>query len=321
MGEQGPPKPKTNACTSSPPPAPSRSTAEQTAGIFPAACSPAAISNICAISFRVWVYANYDESNLYVLAKWKDPTPLNNPEGAGGHAFNGDCLQLRFVLFPDTPDQTATWWNCWRDKTEKSVIDRASPGKTNGFKDNVLEPLANAVEQGAKQSFKIDADGKGYSQVVVIPWKLLSASGRGLKANDRMRMTIEPNFTAGAYGRITIKDLFDEKIAKPDRVFTFRAFAHWGWATLEPNGSIATPPVRLADGRTFNVSMNGGVPTVDWTGLVRKFEWPGFKPVAFSMPMDGYVSLDLLNQDGQTVRHLLNWDQRQKGEQTFNGTA
>ncbi|HWE04658.1 MAG TPA: hypothetical protein VG326_19790 [Tepidisphaeraceae bacterium] len=267
--------------------------------------------------FSVWVYANYDQDNLYVLAKWKDPTPLNNPEGAGGHAFNGDCLQLRFVFFPDTPDQTATWWDCWRDKTGKSVIKRASPGATNGFKLNVLETLEHAGEHGAKQSFLVDPDGKGYAQTVVIPWKLLSASGRALKAGDRMRMTVEPNFTAGAFGRITIKDLFDEKIAKPDRIFTFRAFTHWGWATLEPNGSIAPPPVRVADGRTFNVSMTGGTPTVDWTGLVRKFEWPGFKPIAFTMPLDGYVSLNVLNRDGQIVRHLLNWDQRQKGEQTI----
>src|SRR5947209_4749554 len=98
--------------------------------------------------FSVWVHAMYDADNLYVLARWKDPTPLNNPEAAGGHPFNGDCLQLRFILFPTTADQTVTWWNCWRDRTGKSLIDRTSPGSQNGAKENVMPALADAREQG-----------------------------------------------------------------------------------------------------------------------------------------------------------------------------
>jgi hypothetical protein len=266
--------------------------------------------------FSVWAHAMYDADNLYVLARWKDPTPLNNPEGVGGHAFNGDCLQLRFILFPGTADQTVTWWNCWRDRNGRSIIERTSPGPRNGAPENVLGDLADAHDQGAAQHFQVDADGEGYTQELAIPWKLLSARGRALKAGERMRMTIEPNFTAGAFGRITIKDLFDEQVAKPDRIFTFRAFTHWGWATLEPAANVTPNPVRLADARTFPVTMTGGKPVVDWTGLIRKFEWPGFKPVAFTMPLDGYVSLNLLDDQGVVVRHLLNWDRRGAGEQT-----
>ena len=55
--------------------------------------------------YAVWVHAMYDANNLYLLARWKDPTPLNNPENKGGHGFNGDCLQVRFILFPDTADR------------------------------------------------------------------------------------------------------------------------------------------------------------------------------------------------------------------------
>ena len=139
---------------------------------------------------------------------------------------------------------------------------------------------------------------------------------RSLVAGDRLQMSLEPNFTAGQYGRITIKDLFDERSSKPDRIFTFRAFKDWGWATLTPQGKAAPSPVRLADGRTFGVSMANGEPTVDWTGVISKFEWPGFKPVTFTMPMDGYVSLNFINESGQVARHLLNWDQRNKGTYT-----
>ena len=266
--------------------------------------------------FAVWVHGMYDAENLYIVARWKDPTPLNNPEGVGGHAFNGDCIQLRFILFPGTPEQTVTWWDCWRDKNGKSIAGRAWPGEKNGIKDNPVESLPDAQERGVKQAFEVSADGKGYIQEIAIPWKLLSVSGRALKAGERMNMTVEPNFTAGAFGRITIKDLFNDQVAKPDRIFTFRAFKHWGWATLQAKGNMTPAPVRVADGRTFSVSMAQGAPVVDWTGLVRKFEWPGFKAITFDMPMDGYISLNILNQEGRPVRHLLNWDQRNKGSYT-----
>ena len=199
--------------------------------------------------FSVWVHAMYDQDNLYVLARWKDETPLNNPESAGGHAFNGDCLQLRFILFPNTPEQTVSWWDFWRDRNGKSIVDRSWPGPVNGVKDNPIDNLTNATEQGVKQAFSVDADGKGYVQELAIPWKLLSASGRPLKTGEQFKMTVEPNFTAGAFGRITIKDLFDESAGKPDRIFTFRSYKGWGPATLEPAGKVAPQAERLADGR------------------------------------------------------------------------
>jgi len=88
------------------------------------------------------------------------------------------------------------------------------------------------------------------------------------------------------------------------------AGAHEAAAATEPR------PVRLADGRTFPVTMHNGRPTVDWTGLIRRFEWPGFKPITFDMPFDGYVSLNVLAADSTVARHLLNWDHRRKGTHT-----
>lgn len=262
----------------------------------------------------VWLHAMYDADKLYVLARWKDPTPLNNPERFGGHGFNGDCLQLRFVVEPGTAQQTATWWTAWRDVSGRSVIDRSSPGAGNGFADNPLPNLTDAGSVGAQQSFTVDSDGAGYVQELAIPWKLLSAAGG--KPAGRLRMTIEPNFTAGEYGRITIKDLFDAQITAPDRVFTFRAFKHWGWATLEPTGKVTPQAVRLADARTFPVSQHEGRLVIDWEGLQRHFAWPGFKPLTFTLPADGYVSLNILDSSGMVVRHLLNWEQRSAGPHT-----
>ena len=266
--------------------------------------------------YAVWFHAMYDTENIYLLARWSDPTPMNNPEKFGGFGFNGDCLQIRFILFPDTPEKTATWWTMWKDSKGVSVADRASPGPVNGFPENKLEDLPHAEERGVRQAFLANPDGKGYVQEIAIPWKLLSASGKAPAAGSKFRMTVEPNFTAGAFGRITIKDIFDEKVRAPDRVFTFRAFQHWGWAALETKNHVELQSVRLADGRDFSVSMKADVPVVDWTGLIRRFEWPGFAPISFEMPSAGHVSLDILDKDGVVARHLLNWDPRDAGKNT-----
>jgi len=266
--------------------------------------------------YSVWIHGMYDADNLYLLARWCDPTPLNNPGNVGGHGWNGDCLQVRFILFPNMPEKTTTWWTLWRDAKGGSVADRSWPGPVNGVPDNPLPPLERAEEQGFKQSFQVNPDGKGYVQEIAIPWKLLSVSGKAPQVGEKFKMTVEPNFTAGTYGRITIKDLFDESVKAPDRIFTFRAYPHWGWATLEAAGKVAPQPVRLADRRTFAASLQNNVLVVDWTGVVKKFEWPGFKPILFEMPFDGYVSLNLVGSDGVVARHLLNWDQRTKGKYT-----
>ena len=266
--------------------------------------------------YAVWFHAMYDADNIYLLARWKDPTPVNNPEKPGGHGFNGDCLQVRLILFPGTANETVTWWDFWRNAQGNAVAGRAWPGAVNGVLNNPLPDLPRAVEAGIQQAFSVDADGKGYVQEVAIPWKQLSVAGNAPACGEKFRMTLEPNFTAGAFGRITIKDLFDPAIKAPDRIFTFHAYQHWGWATLAEKGHVAPQPVRLADTRTFPVSLQNGLPVVDWTGLNRKFEWLGFKPITFEMPFEGYVSLNLVDTNGVVARHLLNGDQRAKGKHT-----
>src|SRR2546430_14373675 len=48
--------------------------------------------------YAVWFHGMYDATNVYFLARWLDPTPLNHEESAkGGHGFHGDCLQIRFI--------------------------------------------------------------------------------------------------------------------------------------------------------------------------------------------------------------------------------
>ena len=129
--------------------------------------------------------------------------------------------------------------------------------------------------------------------------------------------SVEPNFTIGANGRISVKDIFKPDV-KIDRVFTFMASPCWGTATLEAKGRVQPAAVRLADGREFAVAMVDNRPKVDWAGLIKKKELVGFKPVEFTLPADGFVSLVITDGEGTVVRHLLNSAFYTAGKHTVN---
>jgi len=259
--------------------------------------------------YGVWFHAMYDGKNVYLLARWNDPAPMNNPGSSKGDmGFAGDCLQVRFITnFEQKGKERVTHVTAWRDRDGLDVVDVAYGRQFN--EGNVRD----AKEKGGQQAFAAYDSGKGYVQEMAIPWALLTADGAAPKPGDEMRMALEPNYTAGAAGRVTIKDIFLPNIT-PDRVFTFSAYNQWGIATLEKAGKLQPRKLRLADGREFAVKMEKGLPVVDWTGLIVVKELPGFKPIKFAMPADGYISLNIYSKDGSVVRHLLNSAFYTKGE-------
>ena len=87
---------------------------------------------------------------------------------------------------------------------------------------------------------------------------------------------------------------------------TFSNSQCWGYATLERSGHVEPSPVRLADAREFPVKLQQGRPVVDWTGLVKSKAPKGFKAISFTMPEDGYISLNIKDQSKQPVCQLLN---------------
>jgi hypothetical protein len=258
----------------------------------------------------VWMHGMYDADNLYLLARWKDDAPMNNPGSTkGDYGFAGDCLQFRVVTNPKQKNQRASHWTCWFDREKIDVMDVAY-----GFQFNEGS-LRDAKTKGAKQAFLKDADGKGYSQELSIPWSLIAKEGATFNAGDEIVITFEPNVTIGLSGRWTMKDNFKVGLT-PDRVFTFMANNCWGTGTLEAKGKITPRPVRLADAREFTVSMANGVPIVDWTGIIKVKELKGFKNITFNMPIDGYISLNIKDKTGFVVRQLLNSAFYTKGKHT-----
>ena len=266
----------------------------------------------------VWIHAMYDAENLYVLARWIDETPMSHPGSiAGDQGFAGDCLQLRIILEPEKPDPRSSvggkevcWVTAWRDRDAKDVINVHFPRKPEAGGD---KQIADAKTVGGKQAFLADADDKGYVQEIAIPWKTMADGGLMPKAGDRIAFSVEPNFNTSTKFRITLKDIFRPGVT-PDRVFTLAAENCWGYGTFAPAGKVEPQQVRLADNREFKVTMQNGVPTVDWTGLFEQKQMEGFAKISLDMPEDGYVSLNIKNAAGQVVRHLLTANFLTKGK-------
>ena len=255
----------------------------------------------------VWIHAMYDPQYLYILARWIDETPLNNPGSIrGDFPFNGDCLQFRTITGQGAPEERGQHFSAWRDR---DAIDAIKIEQGVRFKEGVI---ADAKTQGARQAFRIDDDKRGYVQEIALPWSLLTHSGKSLQAGDTMTLTVEPNFTVGAGGRHTIKDIFKPG-SNVDRVFTFMSSQCWGPAVLEAKGGIAPRPLRLADARELPVAMVDHRPVVDWSGLGKARQTPGVKSIVFELPRDGYVSMHLRDASGTVVRHLLNAEFRNQG--------
>jgi hypothetical protein len=161
--------------------------------------------------FAIWFHLAYDAERFYVLARWRDETPLNNPKSVKGDSgFDGDCLQFRIILNEgDEQRRLPSHWTCWQDRDGLKGMDvhygyfgRALP---TGKPPEGVTGLKNAIEKGAEMAFVVDADGKGYVQEIAIPWKLLTSDGTPApKVGERVGFTVEPNYSIGLGGRVAI---------------------------------------------------------------------------------------------------------------------
>ena len=257
--------------------------------------------------YSVWFHVMYDGENLYVLARWKDPTPLNNPGVKGDHGFAGDCLQFRTVTTDAAGKERTAHWTCWKLRDGGDLMDVAYGQRVQRRR----HPRRQVAGRAAGVRGGCRRQG-------------LRAGNRGsLEPPDRRQTAAQARRPDGhdgraelhgrLQGRITIKDIFKPGV-QPDRVFTFQGPGCWGYATLEKAGKLKPRSIRLSDGREFAVTMEAGLPVVNWTGLIQSKELPGFKPLRFAMPLDGYVSLNLFAPDGTVARQLLTCAFFAKGE-------
>jgi len=260
-----------------------------------------------------WFYVMYDQNNVYMLVRWTDDTPMNNPGLVSGDmGFQGDCLQARMVTVPDDPAKFRTSHiTAWCGRDGKDVIDVA-------WGDRFDEgSIRDAKTQGGQQAFLMNSDKKGYVQELSIPWKLLAKDPNySPKPGEKVIITLEPNFSTDSKFRISVKDILRAGII-PDRVFTFGSKAVWGFGAILAKGHVVPQPLRLADNRELPVKLGpDGSPAVDWSRVYATQKMEGFAKITFTMPEDGFVSLNIKNADGQVVRQLLTANFFSKGPHT-----
>lgn len=253
--------------------------------------------------YSYWVHLMYDQEHLYVLTRVRDATPLSNQGVVGvDHGFRDDALQFRCITGYKTPQERVAHLTCWQGKGDAKIIEIVYGRDFKGG--NVRDALA----EGAQMALRKDDDGLGYVQEIALPRRLL--------ANEQLSgtpfvITFEQFFAP----EMSTKDNFRPGVT-PDRVFTFRAYDNWGFGSFETKPDITPRPVRLADGREFAVRMEKGIPVVDWTGLDRDMLREGFKEIAFQMPFDGQVSMNIVDEHGKVVRQMLGAAPMYAGRQT-----
>jgi hypothetical protein len=121
--------------------------------------------------FQCRVSTQYDAQKLYVAAHFSTHHPYSNiePESSQLGFSGGDALQLRL----DNGSKTVNLCG-WFDSHNGRVALTAD-GK------DLAKPFL--LTQGAREQFKMDADGRGCLQEIAVPWNLLFDSAPGASQN------------------------------------------------------------------------------------------------------------------------------------------
>ncbi|MHC4502856.1 MAG: sugar-binding protein [Planctomycetota bacterium] len=210
------------------------------------------------LSGRIWVFADrdvrsrfsakvsamWDESNLYVAARWKDPTPMYSmidPDFNPNDGWKSDSLQLRV----STGDQNS-WLTTWLFAgTKRPVLHVARWKNLKNSRDGqdvtLLRgaPGGTDLGSGAEMAYRADADGKGYAQEIKIPWQIIYKTPPRVAAGMSLRIGME-----FLWGDPTGKTWPIHRYADnmqpgfTSREFFWTARRAWGDATLVAKGSV-----------------------------------------------------------------------------------
>jgi sugar lactone lactonase YvrE len=166
---------------------------------------------------------------------------------------------------------------------------------------NQKPDLAAGLDHGAKMAFKKNADGKGYTQEMFVPWKLVSRSGKQYKAGEEFSLGL--HFNWGGRDNKTWRELQCTDVvhnpAKVNRIFFWQDNSAWGKISLSPTGNVKLEP------KPWDKAATGPVgPDLATVGSV---------PIAYDLPADARVTLVIEDETGRRVRNLIAGYPRSKG--------
>ena len=193
--------------------------------------------------YSVEAAAMWDKDHLYLGAKWKDPMPLNSavdPSINPDEGWKADSWQMRVHTDHNL------WITTWHYPVKKQSVMHFAHWKDDrgdklGIDARLMVSKEGATElgDGAEMAYKLDADGKGFSQEIRIPWKLLYRAVPEIKEGLTLRMGCE--FLWGdATGRTWPIHRYADNMqpGKTSREFYWTAVSSWGDITLSGKGKL-----------------------------------------------------------------------------------
>ncbi len=210
-------------------------------------------------SGRIWVFADsavrsrysveaaamWDKDHLYLAAKWKDPMPLFSlidPAVNPNEGWKEDSWQMRIA----TADRTL-WITTWCFTPQKQPVMHfaywKNPRDLRGGEESVLltaPPGGTDLGQGAAMAYQADADGKGFTQEIRIPWKLIYLAVPEIKPGVVFHMGNE--FLWGdPTGKTWPVHRYADNMqpGKTSREFYWTATDAWGDLKLMDKGAVA----------------------------------------------------------------------------------
>lgn len=237
------------------------------------------------LSGKIWVFADksvrdrysveiaamWDKDNLYLGAKWKDPTPMFSkidPDFNPEKGWMCDSWQIR--LKTDQTTHLTTWFF-----TEKAmpVMHVSHSANGSGGKLYKAEPNGTTLGNGVEMAYKKNKEGKGFNQEIKIPWSLIYKQVPEIKAGMKFRMGNEL-----LWGDVTGKTWPEHRYADnmqpgvTSREFYWTNWKAWGDAELMAKGNVeprrykseesllkGTIPVRVEipkDAKNFSIVIN-----------------------------------------------------------------
>ncbi len=131
--------------------------------------------------FSVEASAMWDKDNLYLSAKWKDPTPMFsmiNPAFNPQEGWKSDSWQMRVQT--DQISHLTTWYYGTKNMAAMHVTHAANGSGDPQFL--VYKENSPELGQGIEMAYQMDADKKGYVQEIKIPWSILYVKVPEIKA-------------------------------------------------------------------------------------------------------------------------------------------
>ncbi|MBN2449510.1 MAG: hypothetical protein JXR77_03925 [Lentisphaeria bacterium] len=215
-------------------------------------------------SGRIWVFADtsvrgrysvevagmWDKGNLYLAARWRDPTPLVNridPAFNPNDGWKSDCWQMRVRT-----DQ-CLWITAWQFTPRAQAVLHLDtwrdPNDSRGEHDVVLlagTPGDPDLGRGARMAFALHPEGNGYTQELRLPWSLLFRELPDIAPGLTFRLGHEflwGDVTGRTWPAHRYADNMQPGVTS--REFFWSNWKAWGDATLRAEGNLE--PRRYVD--------------------------------------------------------------------------